>query len=446
MALSAFALCTLLSASASSTSIYVDEDCPRIRQALHLLTEDERLVYVEGLHGIRANGKYQIIVEAHSEHGEIHHGSSSFFYHSYYVWEVETQIRKLGGKFECFSMPYYDYTVDAGNERHPMILNSVFGGNGDDANLNCVFDEVFNLWNVEAWPLKETCDASEDPEQGCCLKRTLYDQVELSDAVQVAGILETPTFREMSGGVGVEHLKVHQLFGKDCTGCAMATEFSADDPIFMILHSFTAYLRALWGACHGYDHVDAKDLQDYPDVYDPTCILGWADQCGVIELDDVYEFERMSNSSWSLTSSIDITPRMMYDFADWGVMYDHGSFVLMSGIEDSRVCDRKNIEQSKWFTRSRRTIADVQGVMDEIEAQNCQKNVTEQEGPTHNDASQGGGGGDTVQLLEIAVVTVVLLLAVGLIGIKIYSFSAKKHDYSLLENVTTQDMYGTIKQ
>merc|ERR1712212_824684 len=115
----------------------------------------------------------------------------------------------------------------------------------------------------------------------------------------------------------------------------------------------------------------------------------------------------------------------------------------MSGIEDSRICDRKNIEQSKRFTRSRRTVTDVQGVMGEIEAQ---KNVTEQEGPTHNEASQGGGGGDTVQLLEIAVVTVMLLFGVGLIGIKIYSFSAKKHDYSLLEDVTTQDMYGTIKQ
>ena len=42
-----------------------------------------------------------------------------------------SQIRELGGEYECFSMPYYDWTFDSGKERDPSILHSVFGGNGD---------------------------------------------------------------------------------------------------------------------------------------------------------------------------------------------------------------------------------------------------------------------------------------------------------------------------
>ena len=48
------------------------------------------MMYVEGMQAIRANGKYQVLVDAHKQNTQIHRGSSFFFYHSYYVWEVET--------------------------------------------------------------------------------------------------------------------------------------------------------------------------------------------------------------------------------------------------------------------------------------------------------------------------------------------------------------------
>ncbi len=78
-----------------SGQIYVDEDCPRIRRPIHLLSDEELLLYVEGLHGLRANGKYQVFVDSHffaATESTIHLGDASIFYHTYLIWEVETSV------------------------------------------------------------------------------------------------------------------------------------------------------------------------------------------------------------------------------------------------------------------------------------------------------------------------------------------------------------------
>ena len=63
------------------------EECDRIRKPMHLLSEEELMLYVDGLQQIRKNGKYQIMVDAHSQETEIHRGTSFFFYHTFFVWE-----------------------------------------------------------------------------------------------------------------------------------------------------------------------------------------------------------------------------------------------------------------------------------------------------------------------------------------------------------------------
>ena len=69
---------------------FLNEECPRIRRPIDELSNSDLMLYVEGLQAIRANGKYEVMVNAHQEQTEIHRGSSFFFYHTYYVWEVET--------------------------------------------------------------------------------------------------------------------------------------------------------------------------------------------------------------------------------------------------------------------------------------------------------------------------------------------------------------------
>merc|ERR1712087_383665 len=71
-----------------------------------------------------------------------------------------------------------------------------------------------------------------------------------------------------------------------------------------------------------------------------------------IELDDVYEFGDMPTYKWSLTSQMDITPRKMWDFANWNVRYDAGTFQRRGGMydEDSS-CSPTGLQFSRWFVQ-----------------------------------------------------------------------------------------------
>merc|ERR550525_676718 len=308
------------------------------------------------MHRIRKNGKYQIMVNAHQMHKETHRGSAFFFYHTYFVWEVETQIRALGGKFKCFALPMYDWTIDVGREQNPWILNTVLGGDGDPDNLLCVAqpNAADSAWSQPEWNIRELCNKNlENSHVGCCLKRQLWEEGDLGDAVTMGEVMERETFKPMSGGVAFYHQKVHWLFGRgdECQNCAMATGYSPEDPIFMVLHSFAAYLRAIWASCHGYDNIPMDELQDHPEAYTPGCADGFFDgECGVVDYDDAYEWEEMAEQEWSLTSSLDITPRMMWNFADWNVAFNHGDFLERTGLIDSELCDLANVAQSQWFS------------------------------------------------------------------------------------------------
>jgi len=270
---------------------------------------------------------------------------------------VESQIRKIGGKFACFSVPYYDWTIDAGHEADPWILNSVFGGDGNPGNHNCVKGTSgatgSKNWGPDLWPLNELCNAVENPD-ACCLKRNLWPEAELGTAAETGELIERVEFSGFEGGAAFYHQKVHWLFGlgDECVSCAMATGYSPDDPIFMLLHSYTAFLRAVWATCHGYDRIADHELDRHEEAYKAECAEGFFDgDCGVVELDDVYDFGDMPRYGWSLTSQVEVTPRSMWDFSDWNTVYDLSDFLERTGLEHSKVCDVANFDKSKWLTR-----------------------------------------------------------------------------------------------
>merc|ERR550525_709465 len=178
--------------------------------------------------------------------------------------------------------------------------------------------------------------------------------IPLGTAAETREIVERDQFSTFEGGSAFFHQKVHWLFGlgDECVSCAMATGYSPDDPIFMLLHSYTAYLRAVWGACHGYDQLLGSDLDGHHEAYQPECAEGFFDgECGVIELDDVYQFGEMPHYSWSITSMMSVTPRSMWNFADWNVKYDLGDFPDRAGLYESTVCNADGIKNSKWLTQ-----------------------------------------------------------------------------------------------
>merc|ERR1740129_1440208 len=41
---------------------------------------------------------------------------------------------------------------------------------------------------------------------------------------------------------------------------------------------------------------------------------------------------------------------MMWDFDQWNVQFNHGTFFEASGLSTSELCDADNVAQSKWFS------------------------------------------------------------------------------------------------
>jgi len=269
-------------------------------------------------------------------------------------------------------------------------------------------------WGIEKWPLAELCAKDENERAGCCLKRNLYWTEGVVDVDASKEIMTRPQFSAMEGGVAYAHQKVHWLFGlgDQCASCAMATGYSPDDPIFMLLHSYTAYLRAVWASCHGYDRIAGKNLDGRTEAYEAKCADGFFDgECGVIELDDVYEFDDLPKYPWSITHHMDITPRMMWDFADWNVKYDPGHFVDDAGLWDDDACEagRKQMRSSPWFTQSGDDLAPWKKDMEtaaSVKTPLPQSPQTPQSVPSAPQKASPGNGGPREEMAMVGGVSV----------------------------------------
>merc|ERR1719474_1305417 len=101
-------------------------------------------------------------------------------------------------------------------------------------------------------------------------------------------------------------------------------------------------------------------------AYSSFCDEGH-DECGVIELDDVFEFGDLVNYSWSLASQMDVTPRMMWDFTNWNVRWAPGQFIIQSDIlrDDDGICSLEHLMGSPWMEWNGEESKD-----DDIEEQN----------------------------------------------------------------------------
>eukprot|EP00483_Globobulimina_turgida_P004162 UN04170 len=197
----------------------------------------------------------------------------------------------------------------------------------------------------------------------------------------------------------------------------MATGYSPDDPIFMVLHSYVAYIRAMWATCHGYNTIAAEDLDEYPDAYTAECGEGF-DECGTIELDDKYHFDILATKPWSITSKMDITPRMLWDFQDWGVKYDIGTF-YDEALFESDVCPAQIFEsdENRWFLHP----SDSKKVEDQPKTAAVVVSVDK------NNSQQS-----TFTYLFFALLFVVVLVFIGCLS-RLRNMK-KGHQYTLLSN------------
>eukprot|EP01084_Bolivina_argentea_P165706 287835_1 len=262
------------------------------------------------------------------------HGSSAFLpWHRAFIWEFETQIRNLGGKFACFALPTWDWTheTEQDNEKDDLyeILSSTLGGEGDDDNNGCVNDDsLFSQSNYI-------------PYNGECLIRRPYSLLQSApkSVQQMATLIRQNSHygidgRENSGfrdRIEAEpHGFAHTLLGGP-GGHLSRTSTASDDPIFYLIHSSIDYFWALWQDCHNYDEVARDQIDQYIEVYD--CANDYSGKSyGPATLSDTLNFDIIKDKNWyvgasnSLFDAQNIKVQDMHDITEWDVSYEPGDF------------------------------------------------------------------------------------------------------------------------
>jgi hypothetical protein len=125
-----------------------ETDCFRVRKNILNLTPEELADFIEALQVLKANGVYDSITAIHGNpqtFGQFHGNDQFLPWHRWYVLKIETEVRNLGGKWSCFAMPYWDWTLDAGREMESPIWN-VFGPMGKKNDSFCMREGPWAEW------------------------------------------------------------------------------------------------------------------------------------------------------------------------------------------------------------------------------------------------------------------------------------------------------------
>ena len=169
-----------------------------------------------------------------------------------FLWELETQIRNLGGDYECFALLYWNWGLDVddygGNYDSYSIFNSGLGSRGDSNNNFCVTDGAFRVGQYRPFH----CPGEWESDNGqCCLRRFTESSSTTTDLWPSAwNEWAVTTSSEYGSDIDDENEGINEYiqFGPHgtahCTigGCGGGGHlgnglYSPDDPIFYLLHT-----------------------------------------------------------------------------------------------------------------------------------------------------------------------------------------------------------------
>ena len=254
-----------------------------------------------------------------------------------FVWkcQLESQIRALGGKYECFGLPYWDWGHDSLDGVTTNIYSSGLSGAGDNSNNNCVV----------GGPFADPPYYTEDTDT--CLMRAdrAAHLVVLTTSASMVTTMVNPVNEEFSGIrgplAGSFHVGAHFVIGGDMGSATTA----AYDPIFYLHHNYVDFLWAVWQDCHDYDEIPASELHLHPEAYDANPVSSVSP--GV---DDTIIFDYLDDfpqTQWSFVNDEDPTPRKMHDITALNVIYDRGDFWHEGEVENINRCG--NNMNNEWF-------------------------------------------------------------------------------------------------
>eukprot|EP01084_Bolivina_argentea_P308254 532974_1 len=354
----------------------------RHRKPWHALDQQERELYISAVLELKRIGKYEVFVESHADDTALHqaHSCAAFtVWHRYFLWELESQIRDLGGDYKCFALPYWDYsyeTTQSFDVHEWVILNSGLGGAGDPKDNYCVIDGSFGKGKYE------TLHCWEGSEDSCCLTRQscaieddgccpMWSPAEIIDMIVNFPIYgldnqqqppETrPPVEEQIYGFSDIHEMRHGMNHDNIGGWFVPNgqqgislghmanlSFSPDDPVFFLLHTYVDYQWALWQDCHDYDLVseDKITLEIYGGTLDDPK-LNENQKYGPSKIDSELSYIPLRETDWSYLVRNDwtLTPRDMHNLQRWNISYETGSFFYDAKVET--FCQGKI--NTKWF-------------------------------------------------------------------------------------------------
>ena len=335
-------LILLLSISASEESY----DCShRYRRSWYSLTSDEQSLYISGYKKLRQNGKLSVISSTYNKLSVINKFQDSslfFFIHEHFIYEFENAMRSLGNEYKCFSMPYWDFTMDSGLERDEKpIFNTGIGGDGDNINNYCIQSDNWNI-NDYWTPFAINCaqnemndDDDNDNDNKCCLKRSISKTQILPSSIEIAFVIEhNDNFIDFSNDIHGYIDNVYAFFGSSIFNAPMTNDMASEDPIYFLLASFIGYLRSIWTDCHDFDLIQQNQLQNYPEFY--SSFDNYPNHNNEYDLDyplnDI--FYDLNNEQWTklYQSENPLTIRDLIDISSNGIVYDLGSFAMRSKL------------------------------------------------------------------------------------------------------------------
>jgi len=250
---------------------------------------------------------------------------------------MENAIRALGGQYECFTLPYWDWTAeptphDVQDGETLFITDSGLGGDG---NGQCLND---NMWGNNAYEVYTTSSRVQWP--GDCLIRDLdypqetgtcgfYSPSQVMDLIDASS--QYKFFRPYVEGT--PHGLPHVCIGGDAYG-DMSTYFSPNDPIFFLHHCFVDFLWAIWQDCNDYD---GANIASNSNGYDKsvTAILEY----------DAMEAAGLSPGPKQISDTFDI-------YEDYDVSYEKGDFWVNANVDGAGNCVSDEINDD-WFYNER---------------------------------------------------------------------------------------------
>lgn len=287
----------------------VSSICPnpvRLRKAWHSdAAAVDRQLYINGFIELKKQGKIDQFTLQHvnnAAYNQAHGGSGFLPWHRYYIWEFESQIRDLGGEYECFTLPYWDWAYEVNrvdeNQNDNLdktsdfyILNSGLGGNGDSNDDWCINDASLFSKNNGYKPVRDC--PPENNNGNCCLKRmNSLSILDFADSTLIAQLIATNShYADFRSQLEMYHNWAHVRIGGSGGIGQLNSRYSPDDPIFFLIHAYIDYIWSLWQDCYNYETLDIIQAANTPAAYQ-------GDEVNTDPLDSL-DFDILASNGWA---------------------------------------------------------------------------------------------------------------------------------------------------